>query len=144
MSNLIEHAKRELLALGYIPLDQEQEDGPNKWIQENILALLAVFEEQGHSGSSAPYCISMFAKLAKFEPLVPIQGTDDEWIEIGENQWQNKRCSHVFKDADHAYDINGKIFREPSGACFTSRDSRVTVTFPYTPTTEYVDVGEQE
>ena len=39
MSNFINHAKREFLAVGYIPLDQDQEDGPNKWIQENILEL---------------------------------------------------------------------------------------------------------
>jgi hypothetical protein len=55
--------------------------------------------------------------------------------------WQNNRCCHVFKDnAGNAYDIDGKIFREPDGACYTSRDSRVPVTFPYTPVREYVDV----
>ena len=33
----VEHAKREFLRAGYTPLDQEQEAGPNKWIQENVL-----------------------------------------------------------------------------------------------------------
>jgi len=32
MSNLIEHAKREFLKLGYLPIE-ECEDDPNKWIQ---------------------------------------------------------------------------------------------------------------
>jgi hypothetical protein len=53
MSNLIDHAKREFLALGYEPVEDAKDD-PNKWIQENILELLKVFSEQGHSGSSAP------------------------------------------------------------------------------------------
>jgi len=135
----VRHAEREFLAAGYIPLDQPQEDGPNKWIQENVLELLDVFSRQGHSGFSAPYCLETFRKLALHEPLVPLSGANDEWHEVGDGVFQNKRCSHVFKDADgRAYDINGRIFREPSGACYTNR---VYVTFPYTPTREYVDVA---
>ena len=146
MSNLLEHAKREFEAIGYKPIDEE-EDGPNKWIQENILELLKVFSEQGHSGFSAPYCVGMFKKLAMFEPLAPLQGTDDEWVDVGEEmgrtQFQNKRCSHVFKDGDgKAYDIDGKIFREPDGGCYTSGDSRVFIKFPYIPKVEYVNVKE--
>lgn len=142
MSNLIEHAKREFLAAGYKPVGEE-EDGPNKWIQENILELLSVFSKQGHSGFSAPYCIDVFTKLAKFEPLCPLTGSDDEWSEVDNGLWQNKRCGRVFKGSDgKAYDIDGKVFREPNGCCYTNKDSRVYVTFPYTPTTEYVNVPE--
>ena len=140
MSNLIDHAKREFLACGYKPIEAE-EDGPNKWIQENILELLRVFSEQGHSGSSAPYCIAAFKKLAMFEPLGPLTGDAHEWTEVGDGMWQNNRCSRVFKDDDgRPYDIEGRVFREVGGACYTSRDSRVYVEFPYTPKTEYVDV----
>lgn len=140
--NLELHARREFRAAGYIPLDQEQEDGPNKWIQDNVIELIRVFAKQGHSGMSAGYCIETFCKLAKFEPLVPLQGTDDEWNDVGGGYWQNNRCSHVFKETDgRAYDMDGRIFREPNGACFTSRESRVYITFPYTPTREYVDVN---
>lgn len=134
-----EHAERELRAVGY-DLD-EKEEGPNKWIVENIMELLDVFSNQGHSGSSAPYCANMFKKLALFEPLTPLQGTDDEWNEVDDGMWQNNRCSHVFKDADgRAYDIDGRVFREKEGMSYISRDSRVYITFPYTPKTEYVDV----
>lgn len=144
--NLELHALRELKAAGYTPLAQPQEDGPNKWIQESIIDLIRVFSKQGHSGFSAPYCIEMFSKLAKFEPLVPLKGDDDEWVDVasinGSPMWQNKRCSHVFKDETGAYDIDGKIFREPDGCCYTSRESRVYITFPYTPASEYVDVQE--
>lgn len=141
-SNYTRHARREFRAAGY------EDDGlndPNKWIQENVLTLLAVLGTQGHSGSSIGFCISYFRKLGLFESLVPLQGTDDEWNHVGDDTWQNNRCSHVFKRADgQAYDIDALIFREPSGACYTNRDSHVNVTFPYVPKREYVDVSESE
>lgn len=144
MSAFIEHAKREFLAAGYKPIEQE-EDGPNKWMQENVLELLRVFSKQGHSGASAPYCISVFEKLAMFKPLTPLTGNDDEWNEVVDGKlWQNNRCSHVFKEADgRAYDGEARIFREPNGACYTSKDSRAYIKFPYTPTRKYVDVPEK-
>lgn len=144
MSKLIEHAKREFAALGYKSIEQCEND-PDKWIQENVLELLKTFAAQGHSGSSAPFAIQYFTKLAAFEPLAPLTGADDEWCNVSEGIYQNKRCCHVFKQADRfdgqAYDLDGKIFREPSGACYTSSDSMVQITFPYTPTREYVDVA---
>jgi len=139
MSNYRKHAEMELQALGYDLNDKE--DGPNKWIMENLFELLDVFEKQGHSGSSAPYCVNAFKKLALFELLSPLTGNDNEWNEVGDNVWQNNRCSHVFKGKDgKAYDIDGKIFREPNGCCYTSKDSRVFIDFPYIPTSEYIDV----
>lgn len=139
MSNYRNHAERELQAIGY-KLD-DQEEGPNKWVMENLFELLEVFSKQGHSGSSAPYVANMFKKLALFEPLGPITGQASEWMEVSDGVWQNVRCSHIFKDADgRAYDIEGRIFRYPDGACFTGKGSRVYVEFPYTPKREYVDV----
>jgi len=63
----------------------------------------------------------------------------------GDKLYQNKRCGRVFKDESGAYDIDGKVFYEwytdENGEKFkshyTSRDSRVPVTFPYRPTTVY-------
>lgn len=143
-SGLLSHAKREFRAAGYLPVEQ-CEDDPNKWIQESVLELLAVFSKQGHSGFSAAHCIDMFKKLASYEPLVPLSGDDDEWTDVGEMSgfpiWQNNRCHHVFKEGDgKAYDIDGIIFREPNGCCYTSKESRVYIDFPYTPTRKYVDV----
>lgn len=151
MSNLIDHAKRELAFAGY-DLNQTEEN-PNKWICQNILELLEVFSNQGHSGFSAPYCIAMFEKLASFKPLGPLKGTDDEWNEIGEGLYQNKRCSHVFKQADRfdgqAYDSQAVVFYDwveqfgEDGTVgrfkshYTSRDSSRPITFPYEPTTVY-------
>lgn len=145
MSNLVDHAKREFIAAGYKQVEQE-EPGPNKWIQENVIELLEVFSKQGHSGMSAPFCINMFKKLANFEPLVPLTGQDEEWVEVSENIFQNKRCSHVFKQKNRfngqAYDIDGRIFRDPEGSCYTNSNSHIPITFPYTPKREYVDVLE--
>ncbi len=55
--NILAHAKRELKAIGYIPVEKMKEEDPNKWIQENVLDLLTLFSTRGHSGSSSPFCI---------------------------------------------------------------------------------------
>jgi hypothetical protein len=136
--NLMAHARRELRH-GL----ESKEDGPDRWMAHGLLQLLAVFSLHGHSGSSAPYCASAFADLARFQPLGPLTGADDEWIDHGYCM-QNNRCSHVFKQPDRfngqAYDIQGRVFREPDGCCYTNSDSLVPITFPYRPKTEYVDV----
>ena len=134
------HAIREFEAAGWLT-DGKYCDEMQELMCTQILELLELFSSHGHSGSSAPYAINLFKALAAFEPIVPLSGEDSEWNEVGSGQWQNRRCSHVFKDSDgKAYDIQGKIFREPTGNCFTNRRSRVPVTFPYTPKSEYVDV----
>ena len=139
-SNYIKHAKREFQALGYDLNDKEE--GPDKWMMESVFELLEVFGKQGHSGSSAPYCIRMFEKMASFEPICPLTGNDEEWNEVGEGVFQNNRCSHVFKEGKDgkAYDIEGRIFKEANGSCYTNKDSRVFIDFPYTPKREYVKV----
>ena len=135
--------RREFQALGY-KAPEEEEEGPNKWIQENVLEIAEVFASQGHSGFSAAYCVDVLDKVLRNAPVGPLTGEDWEWNEVGPGVFQNNRCSHVFKDASQfdgqAYDIDGKIFREPNGVCYTNASSRVPVTFPYTPTREYVDV----
>lgn len=144
---LVKHAEMEFLAAGWMNEYGEYDDEMQEMICDNILELLRVFSDQGHSGSTAPYAVNIFKKLAMFEPLVPLTGEDWEWNKIGENYYQNKRCSHVFKEGDGAYDIEGRIFwewftdenGESYKAYYTSNGSRVPVTFPYTPTREYVE-----
>ena len=141
MSNTLKHAKKELALLGYEPIEQLKEDDPNRWIQENILELLEVFSKQGHSGTSAPYVIGMFHKLASHEPIKPLTGEDDEWEKIDFQTWQNIRCSRVFKYADgKTIDIQGKVFEASDGSRYTCNDSCTDVVFPYMPTTEIVKV----
>lgn len=142
MSNLKEHALQEFKALGYKPIE-ECEDGPNKWIQENVLELLEVFSKQGHSGSSASYCLAMFEKLAKFECLGPLTGEEFEWNQVSDDLYQNSRCFHVFRDKDITYDSEAIIFRETDDeSCFLNVNSRVPVTFPYTPKRVYVETNK--
>ena len=80
--------------------------------------------------------VSILAKLAKFEPLSPLTGEPDEWLEVSDGVFQNVRYFGMFKDlsinAGKAYLLDGKVFRTPSGCTYTSRDSRVYVDFPYT------------
>jgi hypothetical protein len=147
-SNYIKHAKRELVALGYDLNDKEE--GPNKWIMENVFELLNVFGNQGHSGMSAPYCVDMFSKLALFKPLAPITGEDCEWNEVGDNMFQNTRCSAVFKDGKNGkpYYLDAIVWRTQDGMTWTGEAegyrSRQYIKLPFTPKTFYIDVIERE
>ena len=156
MNNMLKWAEAELKLAGYDINDPE--DGPNRWLAEGTLELLKVFSEQGHSGMSAPYAVALFEKLAMWKPIAPLTGESDEWTEVGPDIWQNKRCSTVFKGEDgQSYWIDGKVFWEwysspdiddgkPYKSYFTSRDSRVNITFPWTQPEkpEYVFVPNDE
>jgi hypothetical protein len=142
-TNSIRHARMELRhALA------EPKDSPDRWMADALLQLLAIFSAQGHSGFSASWCVDTFTLLARFQPLGPLTGADDEWFDHGDGMMQNKRCGHVFKQPDRfngqAYDIDGRIFREPNGCTYTNGKSHVPITFPYTPKREYVDVPAAE
>jgi hypothetical protein len=135
---LLAHAEQELP-----PGDgDEMQMLMNRQLKEMIL----VFSTHGHSGFSAGWARARLDKLLGFEPLGPLTGEPDEWVEVGDGVFQNRRCSHVFKQKDRfggqAYDLNGRVFQEPSGACYTNRDSMTPIVFPYTPKTVYVDVAE--
>ena len=138
--SLVDYARIELDAAGLLSKDSDY-DG---MIGQAVLELVEKFAEQGHSGFSAILTVNAFDKVARYLPLVPLTGTDEEWNEVGDGLFQNRRCSHVFKDVDGgAYDSEGRLFREPSGVTYTSRESHIPVTFPYTPHSEIVDVAER-
>lgn len=158
MSNMLEWAEEELRYAGYNINDPE--DGPNRWLAEGTLELLKVFAEQGHSGSSAPFAVALFEKLATWKPIAPLTGEDDEWAEAYdmEGTQQNKRNGAVFKGTDgQAYWVDGRVFWEwatypdiddgkPFKSHYTSRDSRVNIEFPWTQpdSPEYVFVPTEE
>lgn len=149
MSNLHKHALMEFKAAKWLDDNGKYSDDMQEAICTHVLKLLEVFADEGPSGSSAPYAVELFKKLAMFEPVAPLTGEDWEWTEIGDSVFQNKRCSHVFKQADRfdgqAYDVEGIIFYDwytdeygnKSKSYFTGRESFVPITFPYTPTREY-------
>jgi hypothetical protein len=152
-SNMKSHAEREFLAAGYTPLNEKQEEDPNKWIQQNVLDLVSVFSTQGHSGMSAPYCINMFKTLASYKPLIPITGNDSEWgqpFDYDETR-QNKRLSSVFKCGKdgHPYYLDAIVWRDQNDCGFTGNvkdsngnniSSAQNIRLPFTPKTFYVDV----
>jgi hypothetical protein len=107
---------------------------------------------------SAPYAVALFEKLALWKPIAPLTGEDDEWNEVSEGTWQNRRNSAVFKKEDgQAYWMDGRVFWEwrthpeiddgkPHKSHYTSRDSRVNIEFPWTQPgeREYVFVPTEE
>ena len=112
----------------------------------NCTNIARVFSLEGHSGCSASIVIPWIEKALLWEPIAPLTGDSDEWVEVyqdtatGYPLWQNKRCSRVFKEADgKSYDVSGIVFRDPDGACYTNVKSRTEVVFPYLPSTTYVD-----
>jgi hypothetical protein len=149
MNNYVKHAWQEFKAAGWLDENDNFKDEMQEMICKHVLKLLEVFDGEGHSGTSAPYAISLFKNLASFDPIAPLTGEDWEWTDVAEQSggplWQNKRCSHVFKDNDGAYDIDGIVFYdiikgengEEYKSYYTCKESRVPVTFPYTPKTEY-------
>jgi hypothetical protein len=158
MSNMLKWAEQELRYGGYDINDPE--DGPNRWLAEGTLELLKVFSEQGHSGSSAPYAVALFEKLAMWKPIAQLTGEDDEWNEAYDNAdtQQNKRNSAVFKEKNgQAYWMDGRVFWEwysapdiddgkPYKSYYTGYGSRVNIEFPWTQPDkpEYVFVPTEE
>jgi hypothetical protein len=148
MSNLRAHAERELQLAGLLDPDG---DNYGDLLGKAVLELIDVLANQGHSGMSANMTTDVFNRVARREPLTPLTGEDDEWVELAHIQagvFQNKRCSRVFKQSDRfngqAYDTEGVVFREPGGACMTNGDSHTPITFPYIPRRVYVDVPVSE
>lgn len=65
MNNYESHAEREFKAAGWLKEDGTFVDEMQKAICEHVMALLDVFQGEGRSGSSAPYTVNLFSKLAK-------------------------------------------------------------------------------
>ena len=128
MSNLVDYAKDELKRIGMI----DSGEACNDWATKAILDLIELFASQGHSGFTAPYVVKAFSRLAMFKPISPLTGKDDEWDDIDDGFFQNKRYASVFKDKDGtAYNIKGKVFTDDGELWYINRDSSENVTFPY-------------
>lgn len=65
MSNLINHAEKELNKVGL--LDKDSDYGGE--LGKDVLELIKLFASQGHSGFSAESAIHLFSKLARFEEI---------------------------------------------------------------------------
>ena len=129
MSKIIEYAKSEL---DRIPKD---EDGMQDMMNNDILEILEKFADQGHSGFSASYAISVLERLMRWKPISPLTGEEDEWSTTPGSTRQNKRCPSVFLKPDGtAYDIDGIAVSDNGGITwFSSGRFRKEITFPYMP-----------
>ena len=88
-SNLVQHAEHELRLAGLFDKDSDYAGmlGPA------ILQMVRQFSDEGHSGYSASLAVNIFERVARFEPLTPLTGEPDEWLEYMDGHYQNKRCS---------------------------------------------------
>lgn len=92
MSNLVEHARREMTLAGH---DQDEID--------SAIEVIQAFADMGHSGSSAAFCIPMFNELFQFKNLTPLTNRTEEWnpvegFDANVVTWQNSRNSAAFSD----------------------------------------------
>lgn len=130
-TSLVHHVRREV---GMV----------DKEVSVDLTNIARVFSICGFSGGSAPIVIPWINQTLSWGVIAPLTGEDDEWEDVSLScdtpTWQNRRCLRIFKnEKGDCYDISGRVFRDQTGAYFTNRESRTPVTFPYTPTTEYVD-----
>ena len=100
-------------------------------MNNDVMELLKVFEEQGHSDFSAPTVISLFSILANYRLVTEVEDNPDDWDENG----QHKYISSIFKREDGTcYYMYGRLFTEPnSDNFFYNKASNVDVTFPIKP-----------
>lgn len=132
--------------------------------EEEILALVAKFNNSGQSGGSAPYTASAISqaveKLCLQKPLCDITGIEEEWncyYEVGDDKrYQNNRLSSIFKESKDSkpYYLDAIVFKNQNGTCFIGNSvklpngemltSRQFIKLPFKPKTFYIDVIETE
>lgn len=89
MSNLVDHARRELAAINE---DPEHTQG--------ILNVVQAFADMRCSGGQASVAIAQITELLEFHNLSPLTDDPEEWYhhEMGsqEDFWQNRRRGEAF------------------------------------------------
>ena len=92
-----------------------------------MLDIVRRFFDQWDSGGAVAVAAPILQRLIAGLPLSPLTGEADEWVEVGDGVFQNKRRSSVFKDprfhdGQLAYDID-------------AAEPRAAISFPYSPPT---------
>lgn len=113
MSNLVDHARRELELVG-------EEPDTIDW----YLTVISAFSAAGHSGGSASVAIPVIHELLQFKNLCPLTNDPDEWTHVAEamaghpDLWQNRRNSEAFShDGGKTYTLLSE--RERHGKILT-------------------------
>lgn len=162
-SNTCSFAQRELDILIKSSTDPENRPIIEEFIPE-ILALVDKFGNSGQSGGSAPYVATAISstvkKLCLQEPICPVTGIEEEWVDItemngGETMYQNIRCYGLFKKDGKARYVDAIVWKDQNALTFTGsayvknsnkkyRSSQCIKSFPFTPKTFYIDVIMEE
>lgn len=117
-NNMFQHAVKELIIAGYpmpksiadrpgknltpIPLVADDNTDPDAHFTENLLAMIAIWIQAGHSGGSAPMAVAMLDQILSYRTLTPLTNNPDEWYQHGgpddegTDFWQNKRRGEAF------------------------------------------------
>lgn len=109
-SDICKYAIRELNIAGF----NDKSNEFNTVMYNRVIEAIAVFASHGNSDYSARIETNLVNKLCKFEAISPLTFKDEEWNEIGINDYQNNRCNHIFKSDERIYDIHAftnKIIR---------------------------------
>lgn len=121
MSNLVDHARRELGRAGLLDKDSDY-DG---MLGEAALEIIGVFARQGHSGFSAFVVTDVVNKLMSYEPLTALTNDPSEWNHIAEEMagepslYQSQRDPRAFShDGGKTY----YLVDDPA-TIFTSEDA---------------------
>ena len=104
MSNLVEHARREM---ELVETDQ--------WFIDGMVNVVQAFADMGHSGGSASFAIPILHQLLQFNNLTPLTDDPDEWNEVGAGQWQSCRNPSAFSnDGGKTYLLMDEARADPS------------------------------
>lgn len=104
MSNLTDHAHRELTLAGWLSDDDEQSGVA-------LLNAVRAFSQGGWSGGSAPFGIAILSDLLQFKALTPLTDDPAEWQEVSlTGDWQSRRRPDAFSED------GGKTYRLQSEA----------------------------
>ena len=106
-SSLVRFARKELKLAGMYDEDADYGSGV---IADHVIALISLFESEGHSGGSAMLTLQLFDALARFKPLTSLTTDPEEWMEVGTAVWQSRRNPEVFSDdgGKTAYECGNK------------------------------------
>ncbi len=122
LSNLTEHAQKELELAGMFDENSDYDGAAGKAVME----LVETFSAQGHSGMSAGLVLALFDKVARFKPLRPVSSDPEEWQYVadegdGRPIYQNRRRSTTF-----SHD-GGKTWYDIDDASLNNGDTWFTV-----------------
>lgn len=135
MAGLVEFAEGELNLLLKSCKDSESLK-TQKAVNDDILDIIKLFSNQGHSGFSAGYSLNILKRLLDYKPLSAITDDEDEWEQLNYSPdlaYQNKRCPSLFRDADgKVYNVEARIFSDDNGhTWYNCKESREYVELPY-------------